>query len=297
MGRSVDSLLLENNDYYKKTDKISFIGTKGKDVYNITAPFVFEGSLYISGRLEPRENTDAESCFFKKIDETTYELCDYLPKYKMEDPFITKIKDEYVLGGVEVSIIDGKKSWKTVFYRGKSIKRLERFAESPNGMKDVRLVDLDDGIGVFTRPQGGIYGGGEVGFILIDDLKELTIEKINNAKIIDLFTELEWGGVNEAKKFSESEILAIGHIAKYSKGKIKHYYAISFIFDYKSNEYSKLKIIAKSDDFDDTEAKREDLRDVVFPGGVSDYFAKKIKLFVGIGDAQAQIIEIDNPFI
>jgi|LGOV01.1.fsa_nt_gb hypothetical protein len=297
MKKTVSDLLLENRDYYCESKKITFINVDNRDVYNISAPFVFEGLKYIVARVEPRENINAKSCFFKQINELKYELCNNLPMFDLEDPFITKIKNEYVFGGVKVYNDNTKLIWTTVFYRGKNIRNLTKFAESPIGMKDVRLVELNNKIGVFTRPQNGIYKKGKIGFTVINDLDELTERKINSAKILELFNDDEWGGVNEARKYNDDKIFVIGHIAKYSNENIKHYYPISFVFNYKSFIIENLKIIAKSDDFKDIEAKRENLRDIVFPGGLSDYFTEKVKLFVGIGDAEGQMIEIYNPFI
>ncbi len=297
MNKTVNDLLIENQDYYNQSDIIKFINVLDKDVYNISAPFNYKNSKYIVGRLESRNNIEAKSCFFKQIQETSYELCNDLPKFNLEDPFIVKIKDEFVFGGVKVTKNNNHLIWKTVFYKGKSLNELVEFASSPVGMKDVRLVELDEKIGVFTRPQNGIYKRGKIGFILINSLDELTENIINEAKILDLFNNEEWGGVNEAKKYNENEIFVLGHIAKYTEETIKHYYPITFIFNYNEFTIRNLKIVAKSDDFNNKEFKKESLKDIVFPGGISNYFSDKVKLFAGIGDCQAQMIEILNPFI
>ena len=64
-----------------------------------------------------------------------------------------------MVGGVEIfphPTIAGSLAWRTRFYHGSGGEDLQPFAVGPDGMKDIRLVELADGrIGVFTRPQGG----------------------------------------------------------------------------------------------------------------------------------------------
>ena len=46
-------------------------------------------------------------------------------------------------------------SWVTQFYRGINIDSLCHFASGPGTMKDIRMIELQDGrVGVFTRPAG-----------------------------------------------------------------------------------------------------------------------------------------------
>ena len=106
----------------------------------------------------------------------------------MQDPFVCFIGKLLVFGGVEVKEEkDGKLSYKTVFYKGKDIFSLERFTEGPKYMKDIRLVDLKEKIGVFTRPVGKEFLRGKIGFTIINNLSELTEENILKAKFICLF--------------------------------------------------------------------------------------------------------------
>ena len=54
------------------------------------------------------------------------------------------------------SDVENALHWRTRFYRGQH-QNLVPFAQGPDGMKDIRLVELPDGdIGVFTRPQGEV---------------------------------------------------------------------------------------------------------------------------------------------
>ena len=80
------------------------------------------------------------------------------PTFTLQDPFVTRIHGELIFGGVEIyphPTIPGALGWRTNFYRGANIRELKQFTSGPNGMKDIRLVEMADGqIGVFTRPQG-----------------------------------------------------------------------------------------------------------------------------------------------
>lgn len=87
-------------------------------------------------------------------------------------------------------------------------------------MKDIRLVELDDGeIGLFTRPQGLAYRAktgriADVGFTVLPGLAYLSEQAIVEAPVLDgLFRADEWGGVNQAYMLKDGRIGVIGHIA------------------------------------------------------------------------------------
>lgn len=86
--------------------------------------------------------------------------------YNISAPF--HIGDETIFGGVEVypnhTIHDPQGiGYRTVFYHGYDFSSLRKFAEGPDMMKDIRLVQLANGkLGVFTRPQGGLNGRGKM---------------------------------------------------------------------------------------------------------------------------------------
>jgi hypothetical protein len=241
--------------------------------------------------------------FFKK-QKRTWKMDLKAPIFNLQDPFITKIKDMIVLGGVEVMQKSplGRIHWRTVFYKGSSIYNLRKFAEGPWGMKDIRLVELNDGkIGVFTRPQGRKGRRGKIGFRMIESLSELTKRKIQNADIFkDSFYRGEWGGVNEAHALEDGKIGVIAHIANFQKEKgerIRHYYPIAFLFDPQKNKISKIKILARREDLKKkTGKKREDLKYIIFPGGLIRE-GKRSKLYCGISDAESYKIILEDPFL
>lgn len=279
-------------------EKLEFRGVGDKDVYNPTAPFEVDGITYIIARVESRDSQiDTESMFFVK-DGDAWVPDKNKPIFKMQDPFFTKIDDEIIVGGVEISLAPtpenaDKLTWKTVFYKGKNLNDLEKFTEGPEWMKDIRIKKLRNGkIAVFTRPgdigarkEDGI--GGKIGFTIINSLDELNEENINKAEIIEgLFIKEEWGGANELCLLDNGKIGVLGHIARFDDKKNKHYYAMVFSFDPESKQASEQKIIGEAKCFSKGEAKRGELEDVVYSGGlkVND---NEVIWYGGIGDAEA----------
>ena len=265
------------------------------DVYNITAPFWSLGKEYIAGRVEKRDGHDSKIMFFTRLN-GKYVVDKKAPVFNLEDPFVCFIYDKIIFGGVKVS----RGNYRTVFFKGKDIYHLKKFKTGPKAMKDIRLVLLSDKrIGIFTRPQGKIGGRGRIGFMIISSIKEfanLSEGDFYSAKLIpDSFDKGEWLGVNAIYVLKNNNLGVIGHIANFSKNGERNYYVISFTFDYLSNNFSNMKIIATRDELPKGESKREDLRNVLFPGGLirKDGISK---LYVGVSDAEAYEILIKDPF-
>ncbi|MGV8979869.1 DUF1861 family protein [Clostridium sp.] len=293
------------NEYIKSkakiydVEKMNFIKVGENDIYNISAPFMDNGKLIIAGRVEARDSECSTVYFFQKGDTNWIPIEGY-PKFQLQDPFFIKINKEILIGGVEVfknSEAEGTLTWRTIFYRGKDITSLKRFFVGPDGMKDLRLVKLsDDRIGILTRPQGEKGGRGKIGFTIVSTLEDLSINIIEEAPLVqNLFNEDEWGGANEARVLNETTLGILGHVACFDDKGNRHYYSMTFKLDINSLEIKQQKLIAIRNDFKKGEAKRPDLEDVVFSGGlVID--GDKATLYAGISDAQAQYIVIDNPF-
>ena len=295
-------------DYKKRTracnpQKITFTGVDGMDVYNITAPFEDQGNTVIAGRVEHRDSEIAYVRFFIKQPDNSWKV-DYPEKvfYQFQDPFFTIINNELIFGGVQISTnpLNHEEiiSWKTLFYKGDSISNLKLFAQGPDKMKDIRLVGLQNGdIGVFTRPQGGKNDMGKIGYISISKLEDLNAEIIEQAHIFDShFIPGEWGGVNEPQLLPDGRIGVLGHIAYWEHRSIRHYHAMSFVFDPVNLTHTPVKIIAVRNDFPDGDKKRPDLEDVLFSGGLIRNESGKSILFTGLSDAEAYSIEIEDPF-
>ena len=99
----VENLLKEHrkNKNIKNVEKIAFEGVGNRDVYNITAPFKFQGETIIAGRVEKRDSELSEIHLFKSVDNRWIPLENSIV-LNLQDPFVTVIRDRVVLGGVEV---------------------------------------------------------------------------------------------------------------------------------------------------------------------------------------------------
>jgi len=282
-------------------EKIEFNGVGNRDVYNITAPFADKGDLVIAGRVEDRDSEDSEVIFFIERDGKWFPK-EGAPIFRLQDPFVTRIGGELVFGGVQIfphPEKEGFLSWRTLFYRGSDINNLRHFAAGPDGMKDIRLVQLEDGkIAVFTRAQGKIGGRGTIGFIKINSLDELTIENIEKARLLEnQFLPEEWGGANEVHLLKNGLLGVLGHIACFSEGKCRHYYSMSFPFDPENEIAGPMEIIACREDFPKGPAKNDKLVDVLFSGGLCRNNDGTATLYVGVSDAEAYRLTIPDPFL
>lgn len=277
--------------------------------YNPTTEIENKGKKQLALRVEPKSSEiDAHIVFFEE-ENGTWKALEKSPHLHLQDPFYIKnIHGYQILGGVEVfphPTEPDSLSWKTVFYRYvDDICEIEKpFATGPGGMKDIRLIELLNGkIGIFTRPQGGKYGRGKIGYTEIDELADLTPEVINNAKIIgDQFAKDEWGGANDLYLLADGRIGVLGHIAHYDKDikgqeMRKNYYAMAFVFDPDDRSVSDIKIIANAGDLEFCmDRKTNQLGNVLFSGGLK-IEGEKAKLYAGVNDIHAVCLEIDNPF-
>ncbi|AIQ64529.1 hypothetical protein PSTEL_16925 [Paenibacillus stellifer] len=281
--------------------KLKFNSVDGRDVYNITAPFKDEGEWTIAGRVEERDSEESNIVFFNERNGVWTPMEDG-PVFPMQDPFFSCIGGELVLGGVQTftnPAVPGALLWRTVFYRGSSVRMLMPFFVGPDGMKDLRLVELNDGrIGVFTRPQGVKGGRGKIGFVIVRSLEELTVELIAEAPLLEeQFIETEWGGVNEARMLANGLIGVLGHIARFDKDGNRGYYPMVFALDPDTGAFTDIEVIAVRSNFDLGPAKRPDLTDVVFSGGLVRSDDGTAILYAGISDAEAHCLKIPDPFL
>jgi hypothetical protein len=295
------------NDYkqsridHSMGEKLIFSGVGDRDVYNITAPFEDRGEMIIAGRVERRNSVISEVVFFRQDGERWIAKENTIAR--TQDPFFTKVNGELVLGGVEIMTDpdDPERiiSWVTRFYKGKDIDSLEPFTTGPERMKDIRVVELPDGsIGVFTRPQGEIGGMGQIGFIKLPSLDELNEENILKAHIFkDQIVPEEWGGANEPHLLKNGLIGVLGHIACMDHERKKHYYSMVFTLNPETKEKTPIKIIADRSSFPEGPAKRPDLVDILFSGGLVRLDNGKAKLYTGVSDTEAHVLTIDDPFL
>ncbi|OXS57692.1 hypothetical protein B1A99_16720 [Cohnella sp. CIP 111063] len=282
--------------------KLRFAEVGGRDVYNITAPFKAEGVDVIAGRVEARDSEDAEIVFFAERDGWWRPLPG-APSLPYQDPFVCSVGGEWIVGGVEAWAIpddpNGFSCWRTVFFRGKTLGELRHFATGPDLMKDIRLLELPDGrIAVCTRPQGAVGGLGQIGFTVLDSLEQLTAERLEQATIYDdQFIPEEWGGANELHLLSNGDIGVLGHIARYDEAGDRHYYPMTFAIRPDTGARTAMKIIAVRSDFEPGSAKRPDLTDILFSGGLKRLPGGRAALYVGASDAEAHVMHLPDPFL
>lgn len=159
-----------------------------EDVYNITAPFDDGESVYIAGRVEKRDSEQSRVVFFKE-EHGIWKPVEELGALQLQDPFLTKIDGQFILGGVEIFKDDENSTewnYRTLFYKGDSVQTLKPFVCGPDKMKDIRLCQLKNGrILVMTRPQGEVGGRGKIGYTIIDSLEQLSSERILEATILE----------------------------------------------------------------------------------------------------------------
>lgn len=302
--KTCESLLqqyLRKNRPAQHPVKLEFAGVEDKDVYNITAPFKDEGELVIAGRVESRDSEHSDIMFFVESG-GRWVPREGAPVITLQDPFYTRIQGELILGGVQTFPHPERPNalaWRTAFYKGARIADLKPFFYGPDGMKDLRLVELGDGsVGVFTRPQGDKGGRGKIGFNRIASLAELTKDLIEETPLLTgQFIEEEWGGANELHLLNNGIVGVLGHIACFDEHGDRHYYPMAFALDPATGSYSDMELIAVRADFVPGAAKRTDLVDVVFSGGLVRKPDGTADLFAGISDAEAQRITIPDPFI
>ncbi|PGM57039.1 DUF1861 family protein [Bacillus sp. AFS053548] len=302
-AQTCEELILEFTTKKQPTnpENIVFTGVGNNDVYNISAPFEVEGELVIAGRVESRDSEHSVVYFFVEKNGEWVRREDS-PILELQDPFFTRIAGELVIGGVQIfphPEKEGQLGWRTVFYKGDSITKLERFAKGPDGMKDLRLIELkDETIGVLTRPQGEKGGRGKIGWTKIQSLSDLTLDVINNAPLLEnQFIDEQWGGANEAHLLSNGKIGVLGHIASFDEEGNRHYYPMIFGLDPETGSFSKMELIATRSHFLPGPSKRPDLIEVVFSGGLVRNTNGTAELYAGISDADAQKITMVDPFL
>jgi len=281
------------------SERLAFLGVGPKDVYNITAPFEDEGVQVIAGRVEARTEEKSEVVFFVRCG-TAWSPRKNTRTYRLQDPFVTRIRGLLVFGGVEVYADDAGRitSWRTRFFKGRNIAELTEFSCGPLNMKDIRLTELPNGrIGVFTRPHGLPDARARIGYTEVDELEQLNESVIADAELFrDQFLRDEWGGVNEVHVLPNGLLGVLGHIA-YRDDAGVHYHAMTFLFDPVTRNKSAIRILADRRVFGEGPAKRPDLADVIFSGGLIRVGDGSAWLYAGISDAQAGRVQVPDPFL
>ncbi len=136
--------------------KLVFRGVEGFDVYNPSIPFEWNGKRYMYGRVEKRQEWARSWVrLFEQSGPDEWTVVPDTMIYQLEDPYISVIDQQLVLGGTHVRYNQGRlDTFYGYFYKGRDLHDLFYFTTGPDTMKDIRLVELQGGqIGVFSRPR------------------------------------------------------------------------------------------------------------------------------------------------
>ena len=220
-------------------------------------------------------------------------------KTAIEDPYVQIVKGELVVGGTFIKR-DAQGKFLTYigrFFRGKDPLSLKHFADGPDQMKDIRMVELKNGrIGVFSRPRGEDvrkkYGSeAVVGYFEIASLDEFTAEKAQNAEIIPgLFGKDEWGGCNQGYAMKDGRILVAAHLScsgpAATNGIPRQIYMnAAFVFDPAAFRATEPKIVATRCFYPCNEPKAPSLDDCVFTSGFVFRDDGLVDIYTGLCDA------------
>lgn len=151
---------------------------------------------------------------------------------------------------------------------------------------------------MLTRPLGLPGARAAIGYTCLATLDDLDADAIAGATLFrDQFLPDEWGGANEAHLLANGLVGVLGHVAWMEAGDIRHYAAMSFALRPETGEKTPLTIIATRSDFPPGPAKRLDLQDVIFSGGLVRQHDASAWLYTGISDAETHRLRIPDPFL
>lgn len=300
-------ILFEKNAKVYDSALLQFDGADGFDVYNCSLPFTGgDGKKYIYGRVEkPDEWANSVVWLFEETGKDRFCRVKDSTVYQLEDPFLQRIHGQLILGGTHVRKSRGKiDTYYGYFYRG-SEARMTYFTTGPDCMKDIRLVELEDGrIGVFSRPRRGTYTGGaqsQIGFTVIDSIEQLDAEVISNAPYLHgIIGSGEWGGVNQAYLLESGRIGIIGHMSYEDRdntgGILQIYVNTAFVLNSDMTTVTEPAVIGTRFCYPAAAPKLPRLADCCFTTGIIPRGDGKVDLYSGVGDSREGRITIDNPF-
>ena len=225
-----------------------------------------------------------------------------------EDPAIARIGDAIIVGAVEVSFerkgpSSIMKGFRTVFREldPETLALGAPIARGPENMKDVRLFELPNGrIGVLTRPKGGEFGNGYIGFTTVGSVDEIAPEALLSAppvlrpeELVAALPALEgfgsevWVGGNDAVVNDDGTVTVYGHL-----GTPGPYCAIRFNFDPNAARpaATNIELLAVASDF--AGVPDGPIRpNTVFAGGVADLGGHRV-LTAGLNDYRSGLLRV-----
>lgn len=301
------------------SERLRFTGVEGVDFYNPSGTFAAKvggkSEDVVAVRTESRDSEHSTVYFFaKSADGSWARIPAVKPIRDLQDPFYFELGPKLYLGGVRV-VWDAAGTKVTSYYteffeiEGRDLSKIKSAGRGPDGMKDIRMSLAKDGrVLVLTRPQSGdpaTGGRGKVGVLVVEDFASVTPEKVASAPIIQNLwhSNEQWGGANKILQISErGEALVLGHVAYFgekqpgAKETDRNYYPILFIVDINSGalvpfktapgEESSFVVLTRRGQLERlTDAKRDDLSNVMFSSDLKSSGNGTVTLMAGIGDA------------
>lgn len=277
---------------------VALHGLDGLDGYNPSAPIRDGTSTYVLVRVEPRNvSFSSWSVPFRQVSPSEWEVTLDLPMLRLEDPFVSVIHGELVVGGVRIiSRLRDTCMWETVFFRGRHLSDLQEFARSPLAMKDVRLIELENGrVGVFTRPWGDRENSRHIGYTELNSLDDLNHTALAHAPVLPTQpVQGQWWGANAVYALPNGTLGVLAHMA-YVVEHQRHYYAVTFVFDrFRREIVEGPAILAERACFPVYDARDPSLEDVIFPAWIDRDAGL---LYAGLSDAAIGVLPVRDPFV
>lgn len=142
-----------------------------------------------------------------------------------------------------------------------------------------------------------VGGRGRIGFTVVRSLDEVTAEIMTAAPLFpDQHSAEEWSGANEIHLLANGTLGVLGHLARFDENQHRQYFAVVFPVCPVTAQVGPLKLIAERKDFPEGPAKRPDLTDVIFSGGLVRSGDGRAELYAGLSDAAAAKLNIQDPF-
>ncbi len=277
---------------------------EGEVAYNPTVPFVYKNKLMIIARVENRDDDyTAFSIFFEKKG-SKWRRSEDFKEIKLQDPFLTKIDGEFLLGGVEAENHDNETyDFRTALYKGDELEDLKLFYIGPNKSKGLRICKLRNSkYVVLSRPMFPSDldkdGRGRLAYKLTDDITDLDTDFVKSQIIEGILKEKEWGGANQIFELENGNVGILGHRAFFGENGIdKIYVSTAIELDVLNNKIVLNKDILERSVFPDFQPLRPFLENVLYTSGMIATVKDDVyNLYVGISDIRIGYAEIQNPF-
>lgn len=292
--------------------QVKYLGIgKHLTVYNATPPLWLKvnGEIrHVSvGRVEhPDDRAHSRIMFFEQRSANECHLIPDAPVFYGEDPAVTTIGDEVVLSTVNVSAIR-----KSGYLLQTEIRRADDIMHLCNVWlripgKDNRFTPIDGTrVAVMTRPQGGEAGPGTMAYLELNNLDELSVNRLREARIVEFPKANDtWVGPNELHDLpKKNQIGILAHGAFNHAGTmpaINTYFIFFALMERQDLKIVDVEPLALREDFPASESKSPELTNVAFGTGLvipSEPTLEYTELYAGIGDFAQAYARITNPKI